>query len=198
MTAYANYTDQQLFSLIAKGDEQAFRSFFYRYNNKVFFFTYHIVKREGDAEELTQDVFLKLWLSRSNLENINDPGNYLFVIAKNQALDKLDKNNTIKKGKLSIANRLSTLSNTTEETIFYRESNELVANALQHLPEQQQVVYRLSKEEGLTRAEIAERLKISPHTVKNHLGVAIHSIRQYLQKHGKFAVLLLFEYISSQ
>jgi hypothetical protein len=50
MTAYANHTDKELFSLIAEGDQVAFRAFFYRYNNKVFFFTYRIVNQHKDAE----------------------------------------------------------------------------------------------------------------------------------------------------
>jgi RNA polymerase sigma-70 factor (family 1) len=192
MTAYADHTDKQLFALISMGNQSAFKSLFYRYNTKVFFFTYHIVKQQTDAEELTQDVFLKLWTGRDALINIENPGNYLFVIAKNQALDKLEKNNNTKEREVLLAQRLPTLSNGTEESISYRESSDLVASAVQRLPEQQRLVYRLSKEEGLSRDEIATRLKVSPHTVKNHLGVAIHAIRQYLQKHGKLALFFLY------
>jgi RNA polymerase sigma-70 factor (ECF subfamily) len=131
-------------------------------------------------------------VGRSKLSNVTDPGSYVYVIAKNHALDLLEKMSTQKKGALAISGKLSVISNVTEETISYKDSSDLVANAVQHLPRRQQVVYRLSKEEGLAREEIAQRLKISPHTVKNHLDIAIQTIRQYLRKHGKFAGLFLF------
>lgn len=191
MTAYADHTDQRLFVLMAGGDEHAFRTFFYRYNNRVYYFILHIVKEEKDTEELVQDVFLKLWLARAGLVDVNDPGNYLFVMAKHRALDQLAKNAVQQKGQQALAATLKEADNNTEEEIFFRESRELVSQAVELLPEQQRVVYTLSREEGLSREEIAARLQISPNTVKNHLAVAIKSIREYLVKHGRIAMSLL-------
>lgn len=192
MTPYADHTDEQLFSLIASGDEQAFRTFFYRYNNRVYYFMLHILRQEKDAEEGVQDVFLKLWLAHTSLNNIENPGTYLFVMAKNRALDQLDKNTVQQKGLHALLANSAGADNSTEENIAFRESSELVSRAVQLLPDQQRIVYQLSKEEGLSREEIADRLQISPHTVKNHLAVAIKFIRDYLLKHGKIAMSVLW------
>lgn len=191
MDAFNNYSVQELFSLIKGGDVKAFRAFFYRYNTKVFQFAFHIIREQTEAEEITQDVFLKLWLARETLDSIINPDTYLFVMVKNRALDQLDKQATRNKLKIELTNDNSTYSNLTEEEVDYWESKKLIADAVEKLPLYQRLVFQLSKDNGLSRDEIAERLKISPNTVKNHLGSAIKFIRQYLENHDKLWLILL-------
>lgn len=174
--------DEELFARIAEDDHKAYRTFFYRYNTKVYYFILHLVKVHAEAEELTQDVFLKLWVSRKLLRSVNNAGNYLFVMARNRSLDHLQKCVAEKNMKRELEALLSHQSNPVNEAVFYRQSKDLIAIAVMRLPAQQRRIYCLSKELGLTRQEIAARLSISPNTVKNHLRVAVTSIQQYLRQ----------------
>lgn len=191
MEDFINYNDQELFSLIKDGDVKAFHAFFYRYNTKVFHFAFHIIREKTEAEEITQDVFLKLWLARAMLGSVINPDTWLFVMVKNRALDQLDKQATRNKLEIDLTNQNVTFSNNTEEEIDYRESKKLIADAVEKLPLHQRLVFQLSKDKGLSRDEIAEQLKISPNTVKNHLGSAIKFVRQYLENHGRLWLVLL-------
>lgn len=191
MDAFVNYSVQDLFSLIKDGDVRAFHAFFYRYNKKVFYFALHIIREQAEAEEITQDVFLKIWLARATLDSINNPDTYLFVLVKNRALDQLDKQANRNKLQVELTNESPTYSNFTEDEVDFLESKKLIAEAVEKLPLYQRLVFQLSKYEGLSRDEIAERLKISPNTVKNHLGSATKFIRQHLEKHGKFWLIVL-------
>lgn len=185
MIAYENNSDEQLFALIAINNEGAFRAFFYRYHTKVYYFILHLVKRDAEAEELTQDVFLKLWASRKLLGSVDNAGNYLFVIAKNRCLDHLEKRAAEKSMKQHLETLLPIHSDPVNEDLLYRQKREMVAIAVNRLPDQQRRIYYLSKEQGFTRQEIAMQLSISPNTVKNHLRVAVRSVQQYLQRETK-------------
>jgi RNA polymerase sigma-70 factor (family 1) len=180
-----SYSDLALFAEMALGNEKAFDVFFYRYNTKVYHFILHIVKVEEIAEELIHDVFLKIWLNRENLQHIGNPGNYLFVVAKNHSLNQLDKAARDRRSKQPLDRQILPDRTDPEEQLSYKESIALIAQAVQELPEQQRLVFHLSKELGLSRDEIAVRLNVSPHTVKNQLGSARKSIQQYMQAHGK-------------
>lgn len=182
MIAYENNSDEQLFALISINDETAFQAFFYRYHTKVFYFILHIVKRDAEAEELTQDVFLKIWVNRKLLGAVGNAGNYLFVIAKNHCLDHLKRRAAEKSTAQHLETYSPNQSDSANEEILYRQSRELIAMAMDRLPDQQRRIYHLSKEQGFSRQEIAIQLSISPHTVKNHLRVAIKSVQQYLRQ----------------
>lgn len=186
-----SYSDVALFSEIALGNEEAFDVFFYRYNTKVYYFILHIVKVEEVAEELIHDVFLKIWLNREGLPHIDNPGNYLFVAAKNRSLNQLDKAATERRERAPLDGQVLPDISDPEEQLLYKESLALIAQAVQELPEQQRLVFQLSKEQGLSRDEIAVRLNVSPHTVKNQLGSARKSIQQYMRAHGKIVGAIL-------
>jgi RNA polymerase sigma-70 factor (family 1) len=199
MHSYPSFSDVELFSEMSENNEEAFDAFFYRYNTKVYSFILHMVDVEAVAEELVHDVFLKIWLNRQGLRDIVNPGNYLFVTAKNHALNQLEKMANERKGKIQLDARPARFGADPEEEFFYKESLALVTAAINQLPEQQRIVFQLSRERGLSREEIAEQLNISPNTVKNHLGAARKKIQQYLQAHGKVvaAVVYLHYFFSS-
>jgi len=192
MHSYPSYTDVELFSEMSGDNEEAFDAFFYRYNTKVYSFILHMVEVEMVAEELVHDVFLKLWLNRRGLGEIVNPGNYLFVTAKNHALNQLEKMANERQGKSRLGARPAVLGADPEEEFFYKESLALVAEAILQLPEQQRIVFQLSRDGGLSREQIADQLNISPNTVKNHLGAARKKIQQYLHDHGKVVAAVLY------
>lgn len=81
--------------------------------------------------------------------------------------------------------------NITDETLLARESERLINEAIAKLPQQRQLVFRLSKQDGLTRDQVAEKLQISPHTVRNHMAESIKFIRAYLKHAAIISVLIL-------
>lgn len=173
---------QQLFEAIAAGDEAAFHTLFEQYKGKVYAVVYHLTKSPFAAEELTQEVFISLWVSRQHLAAVLQPDNYIYRTIYNKVSSYL-KN---KQHEASIVQLTEfyreVASNATEEQVQLGEQERLVQQAVQQLPPQQQLVYRLNKEKGLDNKAIGELLQLSPHTVKNHLTAALKTLRQLLGK----------------
>lgn len=184
------YDDKTLFSQIADGQEPAFRIFFDRYKTKLYYFILNITKTSAEAEELVQDVFLRLWVSRQALAEVVNPGAYLFVMGRNRALDHIKKEAGDKVMKAHFS-RQNGDTNFTEEQLELKESRRLLEEGIRKLPSQQQKVYRLSREGGLSREDIAAQLNISPNTVKNHLADALSAIRRYMKDKNRIILFLL-------
>lgn len=195
MGSNTQHTDSDLFELVSQGDKQAFRQVFDLYRNKLYFFVLHIVNNEAASEELVQDIFLRLWISRQALGGVSSPDSYLFIIAKNRSLDYIQQAAKERRMKNVLTHTMALGENTTEEDINLNESKRLIEAAISKLPPQQARVFRLSKEQGLKRTEIAEALNISENTVKNHLGEAIRFIKKYLHEHGDIPFLFFIWYI---
>jgi RNA polymerase sigma-70 factor (ECF subfamily) len=187
-----HHIDKEIFARISTGDEQAFRQVFDQYKTRVYYFILRLVRSEEVAEELTQDVFMRLWISRATLTVVDNPNSYLFVAARNRSLDHLRRQKNERGMIQSLGRKMCDgTTNTTEEEILYNETNRMLQEAVRLLPEQQRVVYRLSRLEGLSREEIAERLNISPNTVKNHLNSAIKTVKSYLEEHKAMIILFI-------
>jgi len=190
--------EKELFAALADGDEAAFRQIYHHYKKRLFPFVFKMTRSEEITEELVQEIFIQLWLSRASFNTVQYPTSYIFNLAANKTLNHLKKiaNNAelIKKA----AYYLPEWSTNTEDTIAFNESQAMINSAVSELPSQRQLIYRLSREEGLSLEEIAERLDISRSTVKNQLGHALRSIRDFLERRASMFTLLLFLYSSKK
>lgn len=172
-----------LFARAAEGDSIAFTAIFDHYSPRIFAFILKMTRSQTVAEDITQEVFLKLWTSRGKFAEIKSYNSYIFSMTFNYAINYI-KRNVWETDKLrQIKNNLNGHSNNTEETIDFNESNLFVQQAVQQLPPQKKIIYKLNREQGLTLEQIAERMNISRNTARNHLAEAIRLIRAYILQH---------------
>jgi len=183
------FEDKELFNRIAQGDEQAFTTIFYRYTATIYPFVLSKAKSKAAAEEIVQDVFLKLWTKRELLTGMEAPSSYLMRIATNRTLDYLRRKAVEQKILLQVGNAEE--HNPIENELSFKEAKRLLDDAIAQMPLQRRTIYLL-QQEGFTYDEIAARLSISAHTVRNHLALATKSLKDYLHKHGLSLFIILF------
>lgn len=184
------YSDRELFLLISRENELAFAELFRRYDKRIYPFVLKMIRSEVLAEEITQEIFIKLWVNRHKLPEIDRPDAYILTIASNHTLDQIRKQLNQAKMLRIVSGRLTdSFSNITEDTLQLRASKELIDQAVELLPPQQKKVYNLSRKEGFSNEEIAEQLNLSFNTVRRHLTEALHSIRNYLKEKGQLALI---------
>lgn len=175
------YTEMKLMELASTGDEEAFTNLFYLYKHKLYSYTLRITESPELTQDMVQDVFLKLWKNRSQLDRVENFGAFILKMAQNQAVNAFKRmaNETLILSK--IQKEVNVFEAGPEENVEYKEVQHLINDVLKKLPPQQNLVFKLSREQGLKHNEIAQLLKISPYTVKNHLVVALQAIREYLR-----------------
>ena len=173
-----------MLSKMADGDQLAFRQFFDIYKEKLFTFVYGLTHSKVDAEEVLQDVFLKLWESRSRLKEIDNPQAYIFRMTRNRTLDLLSRIGRDQKLIKQLWANIRMSEEFTEQILQARESQKLIREAMTELSDRQRKIVELSREEGLSHDEIAGKLGLSKQTVKNHLSEALKKIRLYLDQHS--------------
>lgn len=172
--------------------EELFTSLFYTYKDRLFGYVLSVSHCRYTAEEITQEIFLKLWLSRSELHLVENAESYLFTIARNKTLNYLRKAKYDERLVVEIKNRMNPLSNNVDEQVSISENNRLLQEAITMLSPQRQLVYRLSRQQGLNHDQIAEEMRLSRNTVKNHLVQALRFIKTYLGNKGIFFFIFCF------
>ena len=184
MTHQLNNTGNELFLQIAKGNEQAFREVFHYYNSLLWPVVLRIIQSEQDAREIMQELFLRLWLQRNELPSIVSPEAWLYKVATNLSLDYLRKQATRTRHIIAAASGVEEQDESLLQQLDARYLKQQIEKAKDHLPAARREVFILSRDEGLSRAAIAEKLGISESTVKNQLTAALKFIQEYLQHHA--------------
>ena len=183
--------EKELLQQVACGSEQAFRQLFMRYHQWLISHIFRLTGSMAQAEEVVQDVFLKLWMNREVLAGIQRFKPYLFVLSRNHAVNVLKK--TIKermqRQQWEQEHDLYPVHNEDEPTLTWYS---LLDEAIDQLPEQQRKAYLLSRYEQLTYTEISGKMNISRETVKKYIQIAIASITSYIKKKIAKLQLLLF------
>jgi len=183
---------QELLTRLKEGDILAFDKVYDLYSHKLFSFVFKILKNEDEADDIVQEVFVKIWESRNKLNDYKLLNSYIFTIAYNNSIDLIRKRINNKKYIEYLKN--SATVNFASTTINQLEFNELSNNLkkiITQLPDRQKQVYLLHREKGLTYPEIAQQLGISKNTVENHMVKAL----KYLHKNMDNSLLInmLFE-----
>jgi len=167
---------------VRKGNKLAFSQLFRMYYPRIYSFIFQLLRDKTLAEEITQDVFLRLWINREKLDPDLSFGSYLFTIAKNIVLNFYKKRDVEQRYIEQTVRSFDTESIDPEEDFYYKDLLSIIDKAVNEMPPQQRKVFRLSREEGLLNAEIAEKLGISKRTVEKHISTSLNSLRKVIGK----------------
>lgn len=184
------HNQNELLQQVAAGNEAAFRTLFYAWHQKLGAFVYNWTKSLPITEEIVQDVFLKIWMTRESLTTIERFDNYLYVLARNQAFNMLKKASR-ERIKHNDWERSAENMAAYPDALPLEEYSPLISKAVAQLPDQQKKVYELKYGRGLKYEEIGLYLNISPETARKHMQLAIRFITAYLQTHSNIMVFLL-------
>lgn len=180
------YTEQELLLQVSQGNEPAFNALFEQYRPRIHQYLLLLTKSTEVAEEIVIDIFVKLWIGRSLLSQVENAEAFLRKIAYNKAMDFF--RTTARHTRLRQA-YLSQLTpepdKSADEILIDAEARQLIYEAVNQLPPQRKLIYTMSREQGLTHEQIAQTLSLSRSTVKNSMVASVKSIHQYLSTHHK-------------
>ena len=190
----SNLSEAQLVKALSKGEVKAFNELFQLYGNRIYRFAHGYLKSEADAEELVQDVFMKVWEKRVDLKEDLSFKAYIFTIEFNRIRKYFVKRalNT----KYLEQQILADIDQTTVQNIDYQSTKSNIDKIIQHLPQRRKEVFIKSRFEGCSVKEISEEFGTSPRTVENQLGEAVKFVREHLAKEDLAGILFFMLFYS--
>lgn len=187
--------ERQLVIQLKGGNETSFRLLYSKYAPKLFSFSRKYLHSQEDAEEIVQEVFLRIWEKKDNIDANQSFSAYIFQAAKHRIFNGFRKkvNEQAYLDFLLIADNTS--HNFTELAVDYHEIKQKSECAIDAMPPKRQEIFRLSRETGLKNKEIAEKLQISIKTVENQMGQALKFMREELIEYQMLVFLILLSQI---
>lgn len=183
-------SDQNLVESLQKGDLKAFDAIFKKYSQKVYRFAIKYLKSREEAEEIVQDLFLKIWENRSKLNKESSLKAYIFTISYHnicRVFRKRSYQESFVKKIISPANNTYDL----EEQVHFESLEEQVNELIDKLPPKQKIIFIKSRGEGKNSREIAAEMNLAPGTIDNNISEALKFIRHHIKK-DSFSFLLFY------
>lgn len=147
------------------------------YEKRIYSFFLKNIKLPSVAEDLTQDVLIKLWIRRKNLDRVQNIDSFVFAIAKNHVIDHLRKAKSDRQYRAALVHQIKIQEPKALDDIIYKDYKNILDGLIKELPPRQREIFQLSRLKGLSHDEIAERLNISNKTVRNHLFEALKHLK---------------------
>jgi len=187
-------SNKELLLLIQNDDRIAFYNIYERYCKRLYGFVLRYIKQKEDAEEIVQEVFVKIWESRNKIDAYSSFESFLFTIAYNTTISLLRKRANEHKY-LEHLKSLQQFNSSPDliDEINFNELNNRVKLLLNELTPRQKEIFQLSREDGLTHDEIAKKLDISVNTVKKHMANTLAFLKS--QINTNLTINLLFVYL---
>lgn len=176
---------------IAEGDEMAFKALFDAYWDHIYTVAICLTKSVLLAEDMVQEIFLKIWLKREQLIAVEQFENYLFIVARNHIYNALKKEHLELRLRQPVLEWFEGHRESPEQQLLFKESSQLIQQAIARLTPQQQTIYKMTREQGLSHDQVASMLNISSNTVRNHIVNSLKIMREYLRDHASPIILII-------
>jgi RNA polymerase sigma-70 factor (ECF subfamily) len=179
----------KLLKKIKVNDKDAINSIFLAYSKRLYNFAFAYLKTEGDSKDVVQDAFINLWNNRESLREDTNLEAYLFTITRNSVISIFRKKITEKEYLKHLRETAIFQYSENDEQYDYERLSMRIKNLVDQLPEQRKLIFKLSKEKGLSNKAIAEELNISVKTVEDHMTKARRFLKSQLTDYGIIALL---------
>jgi RNA polymerase sigma-70 factor (ECF subfamily) len=175
-----------------KGDHHSFKILYGRYAPKLYGFSRRYLNSDADSEEIVQEVFLRIWEKRENIDESQSFSSYIFQAAKHKIFNGFRKkiNEQAYLDFIVLAEKSS--FRFTEMDVEYNEIKAKAEKSINSMPPKRQEIFRLSREQGLKNKEIADKLQISIKTVENQMSQALKFLKNELKDYQLFILIFLF------
>lgn len=184
MKYYQSYTDNDLLQLLIKDDKQAFTALYHRYWKLLYAMAFKRLKDNQLAEDVIHDVLLSVWKNRLQLQ-IDTLQNYLVSATKYAVMGVIRKK--LRQQQHENLPNVVSYESRTENALYYKQLFDFAMREMEMLPEKCKLVFKYSRQAGLSNREIAETLQISQKTVENQINKALHHLRFSMKR-----ILLFF------
>jgi RNA polymerase sigma-70 factor (ECF subfamily) len=176
---------------LKRGDLASFRWVYDQNHGKIYGFALKLIGSPEIAEEITSDVFVKLWEKRAQIDTSYTISSLLFKITRDFVWNQIKKEKRIAAQKLDyLLTRGESLDIDPDSNLIYQDFLKIAEEGIALLPEKRRAAFNLRYKLGLQNEEIAQQLNISESTVRVHLSKAVQFLRDHLQSHPDFMVLL--------
>jgi RNA polymerase sigma-70 factor (ECF subfamily) len=186
------HIDQYLVSKLVVGDEYAFQQLFEKYQNDIFRYAFSLIKSREHAQEIVQDVFVKVWLKRDTLKSELSFKSFLFTITKNLSYNLLVKASNDMKLRQEVFYHSAISHSPVENYMLNVEYDLLKQQAIDRLPPKRRRIFEMSRIEGKSYKVISAELGITTQTVKNQMSQALGNITVFLETSGGLTLVLTF------
>lgn len=192
------YNEKQLLLQIAAGDATAYATIFDFYSKHVYYLSLKFTKDPAMAEDLTQEIFTRLWVNRHKLSEVRDFKSFLNTVSKNLLRNYLRKKVLSPGNEAFLAGYFRESSANPQDRLEFRELEAALNEAISTLPEQLKKVFTLSRVEGLSHEEIAIRLGLSKISVKSYIFRALLIIREHLGRRHPLMLHVLLVFLGAK
>lgn len=172
--------ERDLLQKVALGDGDAYTILFRHYSGQVYDVAMLYLRDSGLAREIVQEVFMKVWLKKADMQQVKQFRDYLFILTRNHIYDGFKKQVVRLKAHDLLLKNQPEAQNDTDHLLLQREYDAILDKAVSGLPPERKKVY-LARKQGWSNEEISQQLNISVHTVKKQMSLAMHAVRAFVK-----------------
>lgn len=190
MEKLEDFKNIKLLNALKAGDSAAFNEIYHKYRQKIFGYAYHFTRCREEAEELTQDSFVRLWENRAKIDPEKNFDAFIYTLIRNNFLGTLRKK---AREKAYTCEKLTNEQsfNAIEDELDAKESKQLAQEAIESLSPQVKKIYLLSRNDYYSHEEISQLMGISKNTVNNHLKKSLGIMRKYFRTYSPETIISL-------